>query len=71
MKFVIALAVIGNGVYLLAQGKSLEGFAVIVFAVAALIAVLTYEHAEQEKEHERKRRRLRQAKAPRPPRHSS
>ena len=56
--YVIALAIIGNGIYSLAHGKSMEGFAEIVVAVGAVIVVLVYQHAEREKEVGRKRRPL-------------
>jgi hypothetical protein len=67
MKLVFALIVIGYGVDLLAHGRSLDGFALIVVAVASLIVVLVYEHTERGKEPELKRRAL---KGPRPQRAS-
>jgi hypothetical protein len=65
MKLVVALIVIGYGVDLLATGKSLDGFALIVVAVASLIVVLVHQHTEREKAPELKRRSL---KGPRPSR---
>lgn len=63
--FVLALLVIGGGVYLLAQGRSLEGFAAIILALASLIAALIYGHTEQRKERGLKRRPLPQGPTPR------
>ena len=54
--FVLALMVIGGGVYLLAQGKSVQGFSAIIIALASLIGALVYSHTEQKKERERRLR---------------
>jgi uncharacterized membrane protein len=59
--FILALVVISGGVYLLAQGKSVQGFSAIILAVASLIGALVYSHTEQKKERERKLRPLPQA----------
>ncbi len=64
MKYFLALAVIGNGLYWLARGDSLAGSAEIFLAVAALVGVIIYQHAEYEKELERKKRLL-HVKSPR------
>ncbi len=69
--FVLALVVICGGVYLLAQGKSVQGFSAIIIAVASLIGALVYSHTEQKKERERKLRPLPQAPRPRRPDPSS
>lgn len=63
--FIIALVVVGGGVYLLAEGKSVQGFATIIGTLVSLVAVLLYERSEQRKEREDKGRNLPQA--PRPP----
>jgi hypothetical protein len=48
--FILALVIIGSGVYLLAQGKSIQGFAAIIIAIASLAGVLVYNRTEQKKE---------------------
>jgi hypothetical protein len=62
--YVIALAIFGDGVYLLAHGKTMEGFGEIVFAAGGLIALLAYQYAEREKEIKRKRRALKPYRRP-------
>ncbi len=62
MKYIVALAFIGNGIYLLMRGDSLTGSAEIFVAVAALVGVMIYQHAEHEKEVTRKRRRVKAAR---------
>ena len=54
--FILAAMVIGGGVYLLAQGKSLEGFSAIILAVASLIGALVFSRSEQRKERAQKLR---------------
>jgi len=56
--FILAFVIICGGVYLLAKGKSVEGFAAIIFAVGSLIAVFIYGRTEQRKEREAKSRPL-------------
>jgi hypothetical protein len=56
--FILALVVICGGVYLLAEGRSLEGFAAIILAVGSLIGALIYGRTEQRKERENKLRPL-------------
>ena len=65
--FRLALMVIGGGVYLLAQGKSVQGFSAIIIALASLIGALVYSHTEQKKERERRLRPFPQAPRPRRP----
>ncbi len=62
--FILALVVIGGGVYLLAQGKSIEGFSAIILAVGSLVAALIYGRTEQKKERESKLQALPQAARP-------
>jgi len=56
--FVLAAMVVGGGIYLLAQGKSLEGFSAIILAVASLIGALVFSRTEQKKERQEKLRPL-------------
>lgn len=63
--FILALVVIGGGVYLLAQGKSLEGFSAIIIALGSLIGTLVYGRSAQRKEREHKMQNF--PRAPRPP----
>lgn len=56
--FILAAMVIAGGVYLLAQGKSLEGFSAIILAVASLIGALVFSRTEQRKERQEKLRPL-------------
>ena len=65
--FILALIVIGGGVYLLAEGKSLEGFSAIILAAGSIIGTLIYSRTEQRKERENKLRPLpEQPSQPRP-----
>jgi len=52
--FILALVIIGGGVYLLATGKSVQGFSAIILAVASLAGALIYGRSEQRKERSRK-----------------
>jgi len=52
--FILALVIIGGGVYLLATGKSVQGFSAIILAVASLAGALVYGRSEQRKERSRK-----------------
>jgi uncharacterized membrane protein len=63
--FILAFIVIGGGVYLLANGKSLEGFAAIIIAVGGIVSTLIWTRREQRKEREDKLRTLPQAPRPR------
>jgi hypothetical protein len=56
--FILALVVIGGGVYLLAQGKSIEGFAAIILAGGSLIGALVFSRTEQKSAREEKLRPL-------------
>ncbi len=65
----IALAIIGNGVYLLVQGKPMEGLGTIMFAVFGLVFLLVYQQTERSNEVKRKSRGLsRPRPSRRPPR---
>jgi uncharacterized membrane protein len=68
--FILALVVIGGGVYLLAEGKSLEGFSAIILAVGSIVGALIYGRTEQRKERENKLRPLPE-QAPRPRQNSN
>lgn len=48
--FIIAMTVIGGGIYLLATGRNIEGLAAIVAALASLTAVFVASKASQRKE---------------------
>jgi uncharacterized membrane protein len=52
--FILSLIVISGGVYLLANGKSIEGFSAIIIAGASLAAALIYGRSEQKRERVRK-----------------
>ena len=52
--FVIALAAIIGGVWLIAHDKSSEGLTSIITALAALVGVFVYGRRQQAKERERK-----------------
>jgi uncharacterized membrane protein len=67
--FILALVVICGGVYLLAEGRSLEGFSAIILAVGSIIGALIYGRTEQRKERESKLRPL--PEQPAPPRQKS
>jgi uncharacterized membrane protein len=56
--FILALIVITGGVYLLASGKSIEGFSAIILALASLVTTLIYGRREQAKERTRKAQAL-------------
>jgi len=64
--FILAFVVIVGGVYLLTKGKSIQGFAAIITAVASLIGALIYGRTEQRKEREAKSRPLPSAPSRRP-----
>jgi uncharacterized membrane protein len=63
--FILALIVVSGGVYLLANGKSLEGFSAIILAVGSIVSALMWTRKEQRKEREDKLRPLPQAPSPR------
>ncbi|MBV8774176.1 MAG: DUF2335 domain-containing protein [Deltaproteobacteria bacterium] len=65
--FVLALVVICGGIFLLAQGKSIEGFAAIILAVGSLIGALIYGRSEQRKERADKSQSLPRVPAPSSP----
>jgi hypothetical protein len=52
--FALAFMVIAGGVYLLAQGKSVEGFSAIILAGASIIGSLVFSRFEQKSEREQK-----------------
>ena len=54
--FILGFLVIGGGIYLLAEGRSIEGFSAIILAVGSLIGALIYGRSEQRKERENKSR---------------
>jgi uncharacterized membrane protein len=62
--FILALVVLGGGVYLLAKGKSIEGFSAIILALASLTGALIYGQSQQEKERKDKERNLPHAPPP-------
>lgn len=63
--FILAFVVLGGGVYLLANGKSLEGFSTIIIAVGGIVSTLILTRKVQSKELEEKRDPLPQAPSPR------
>lgn len=52
--FALAFMVIAGGVYLLAQGKSIEGFSAIILAGGSIIGALVFSRFEQKNEREQK-----------------
>jgi uncharacterized membrane protein len=52
--FALAFMVIAGGVYLLAQGKSVEGFSAIILAGGSIIGALVFSRFEQKSEREQK-----------------
>jgi uncharacterized membrane protein len=62
--FILALVVLGSGVYLLAEGKSIEGFSAIILALASLTGAPIYGQSQQEKERKDKKENLPQAPPP-------
>jgi hypothetical protein len=65
--FILCLVVLCGGVYLLATGKSLEGFSTIIIALCSLIGALVYGRSEQRKERQDKAKNLPQAPDPAKP----
>jgi uncharacterized membrane protein len=65
--FILALVVIVGGVYLLAMGKSVQGFSAIILAVGSLAGALIYGRTEQRKERSRKLQSLPSQPKPSPP----
>ena len=59
--FILALVVVSDGAYLLATGKSLEGFSAIILAGGSIVSTLMWTRKEQRKEREDKLRPLPQA----------
>ena len=59
--FILAFIVLSGGVYLLANGRSLEGFSAIIIAVGGIVSTLIWTRKEQRKEREDKLRPLPQA----------
>ena len=56
--FIVAMTVIIGGVYLVHEGKSGEGLAAILTALAALVGVFVYSKYEQQKDLARKSQAL-------------
>lgn len=52
--FILSLVVICAGAYLLANGKSLQGFSAIILAVGSLIGALVFSRKEQKEERAKK-----------------
>jgi uncharacterized membrane protein len=52
--FVLSFMIICGGVYLLAEGKSIQGFSAIILALGSLIGALVFGRSAQRKERERK-----------------
>jgi uncharacterized membrane protein len=52
--FIVAMTVVIGGMYLVHEGKSVEGMAAILTALASLVGVFLYSKREQQKELEKK-----------------
>ena len=52
--FIVAMTVVIGGMYLVHEGKSVEGMAAILTALASLVGVFLYSKREQQKELDKK-----------------
>jgi uncharacterized membrane protein len=52
--FIVAMTVVIGGMYLVHEGKGVEGMAAILTALASLVGVFVYSKREQQKELEKK-----------------